>query len=179
MGFRFIPRLRHIDEARQAALYAEKYGLDATSSTGGQISTSYPDSDSDLEKKAVTKIKASSLSDAENETIQWEVRDEANRSWFRAIFDEYEYKPKILKEKQLFSWFNKNDSREEKILITKIDIIVCFYSLAMYWVKYLDQTNINNAYVSGMKEELNMTGNDFVNTQVVYLVSSLWSFSLP
>jgi hypothetical protein len=27
-------------------------------------------------------------------------------------------------------------------------------------IKYLDQQNINNAYVSGMKEDLNLQGNE-------------------
>jgi hypothetical protein len=28
----------------------------------------------------------------------------------------------------------------------------------MYFIKWLDQSNINNAYNSGMKEELNLNG---------------------
>lgn len=30
----------------------------------------------------------------------------------------------------------------------------------MYWSNYLDRANLANAYVSGMKEALNMVGND-------------------
>jgi hypothetical protein len=29
----------------------------------------------------------------------------------------------------------------------------------MYWVNYLDRMNLNNAYVTGMKEDLNFHGN--------------------
>jgi ACS family pantothenate transporter-like MFS transporter len=30
-----------------------------------------------------------------------------------------------------------------------------------YFTNYLDRSNVNNAYVSGMKEELHMVGNQF------------------
>jgi len=31
----------------------------------------------------------------------------------------------------------------------------------MYFTNYLDRSNVSNAYVSGMKEELNMQGTDY------------------
>lgn len=111
---------------------------------------------------------------------EWEIRDEANRKWW-ALFNEYEYKQTTAlqaKKRKWWAWFEETDTPEEKRLIIKLDILLCFFSFVMYWVKYLDQSNVNNAYVSGMKEELGMKGNDLVNTQVVYTVGSV-VFQLP
>ena len=47
-----------------------------------------------------------------------------------------------------------------------------------YWVKYLDQTNLTNAYVGGMKEGLDMKGNDFVNTGVMFSIGNI-VFQIP
>lgn len=162
----FIPRLREIDEAEQAAIYAQANNLQ----TQKDFTNDNEKSSTDLE---VTKQISSSEASFHEDSIQWQVRDEANRSWFKAIFDEYEYKPANIKRQRFWAWFNKNDTSAERVLISKLDIIITFYAFTMYWVKYLDQTNINNAYVSGMKTELNMKGNDLVNTQIVYTVGSI------
>ncbi|GEQ67726.1 hypothetical protein JCM33374_g1391 [Metschnikowia sp. JCM 33374] len=47
-----------------------------------------------------------------------------------------------------------------------------------YWAKYLDQTNLNNAYVAGLKESLHMKKNDLVHTQVVFSIGNI-VFQLP
>lgn len=114
----------------------------------------------------------------ENE-IEWEIRDEANRKWW-SLFNEYEYKHTKSKQSshKWYHWFDENDTPEEKRLIIKLDIVLCFFSFVMYWAKYLDQSNLNNAYASGMKETLGMKGNDLVNTQAIYTVGSV-VFQLP
>lgn len=40
----------------------------------------------------------------------------------------------------------------------------------MYFLNYLDRTNLNNAYVSGMKEELNFRGNQLNQINTVFTV---------
>ena len=60
----------------------------------------------------------------------------------------------------------------------KIDILLTLYSLAAYFVKYLDQLNLTNAYVGGLKEGLGMKGNDFVNTGVMFSVGNI-IFQIP
>ncbi|KAF8587874.1 MFS general substrate transporter [Ramaria rubella] len=57
-------------------------------------------------------------------------------------------------------------SELEQRLLLKIDWFILSYCCLMYFTNYLDRSNINNAYVSGMKEELNMQGTDFnkINT---------------
>ncbi|KAF5104726.1 hypothetical protein DV453_005134 [Geotrichum candidum] len=111
--------------------------------------------------------------------IVHEIRDEANRSWWR-FFDEFEYKTAAPNkvEKKWYHWFDPKDTPAERKLILKLDILLALFSFVMYWVKYLDQTNLNNAYVSGMKEDLNMKGNDLVNTQMVYTIGGI-VFQLP
>ena len=60
----------------------------------------------------------------------------------------------------------------------KIDILLTLYSLAAYFVKYLDQLNLTNAYIGGMQEGLGMKGNDFVNTGVMFSVGNI-IFQIP
>lgn len=105
--------------------------------------------------------------------------DASNRPWYK-FFDEYEFRQ--TKEQRSshkwYHWFNENDTPAEKKLILKLDILLTLYSMMAYWVKYLDQTNLNNAYVSGMKESLNMRGNELVHTQAIFTVGTI-VFQLP
>ncbi|KAK9773069.1 putative Major facilitator superfamily (MFS) profile domain-containing protein [Seiridium cardinale] len=57
-------------------------------------------------------------------------------------------------------WDSLDKPPEERRFIAKIDWWILSYCCISYFVKYLDQTNVSNAYVSGMKEDLSMTGND-------------------
>ncbi|KAJ0413156.1 major facilitator superfamily domain-containing protein [Aspergillus carlsbadensis] len=50
-------------------------------------------------------------------------------------------------------WHEPGTTKEEKWLIFKLDFFILLYSC-------LDQTNVTNAYVSGMKEDLNLEGNE-------------------
>ncbi|ODQ61660.1 hypothetical protein WICANDRAFT_24864 [Wickerhamomyces anomalus NRRL Y-366-8] len=98
-----------------------------------------------------------------------EFRDEANRKWWK-FFDEYEYRynKQTRSQKSWWRFFDKNASSAEKKLIIKIDFLIMTFAILSYWSKNLDQANINNAYVSGMKEDLNMQGNDFSNAQALF-----------
>lgn len=119
-------------------------------------------------------------SELENEPeLRLEYRDEAGRKWWK-FFDEYEYRSnKFTRSKhKWYKWFNENNTRAEKKLLLKLDVILTLYSLMAYWVKYLDQTNLNNAYVTSMKDDLNMAGNDLVNTQVLFNVGNI-IFQIP
>lgn len=71
---------------------------------------------------------------------------------------------------------NREISTDEKALVRRLDaFLLTFGCLSQgmhrilppsYWctnkpvIKYLDQQNINNAYVSGMEEDLHLDGND-------------------
>ncbi|KAB8261449.1 major facilitator superfamily domain-containing protein [Aspergillus pseudonomiae] len=70
-------------------------------------------------------------------------------------------------------WFADEDTAEERRLILKLDLLIVPYAFLAYWVKYIDQANINNAYVSGVKEDLNLQGNDLVQLQTMYTVGAV------
>ncbi|KAJ9150802.1 Pantothenate transporter [Pleurostoma richardsiae] len=57
-------------------------------------------------------------------------------------------------------WDSLDKTPEERAFIAKIDWWILSYCCIAYFVKYLDQTNVSNAYVSGMKEDLSLAGND-------------------
>ncbi|KAJ5097989.1 allantoate permease [Penicillium argentinense] len=50
-------------------------------------------------------------------------------------------------------------SSEEKALVRRLDMFLLTFGCLSQVIKYLDQQNINNAYVSGMQEDLNLYGN--------------------
>ncbi|KAL2783582.1 major facilitator superfamily domain-containing protein [Aspergillus keveii] len=70
-------------------------------------------------------------------------------------------------------WFADQDTPEERKLILKLDALIVPYAFLAYWVKYVDQANINNAYVSGLREDLNLHGNELVQLQTMYTVGAV------
>ncbi|KAG5357930.1 putative transporter SEO1 [Yarrowia sp. B02] len=112
--------------------------------------------------------------DEKKQTLEY--RDEANRSKW-AFFNEYEYRQPATASKR-FGWFDPDDTPAEKRLIMKLDIILTFYCFVIYWIKYLDQSNINNAYVSGLKEDVGLKGNDLVTIQALYSAGAI-IFQIP
>ncbi|KAH7357657.1 major facilitator superfamily transporter [Pyrenochaeta sp. MPI-SDFR-AT-0127] len=70
-------------------------------------------------------------------------------------------------------WFADDDSKEDRRLISKIDMFLVPYSVLGYWVKYIDQSNLNNAYVAGMKEDLGFNGNELVQLQTLFTLGSV------
>ncbi|KAJ7632720.1 major facilitator superfamily domain-containing protein [Roridomyces roridus] len=61
-------------------------------------------------------------------------------------------------------------SHEERKLLFKIDWFVLSFVCLQYFTNYLDRANLANAYVSGMKEALNMTGHDFNNVNTMFTI---------
>ena len=61
---------------------------------------------------------------------------------------------------QRYIWDDPDKPAAEKKFLVKLDFFLLTYTCLGYFCKNLDQTNINNAYVSGMKEALNMGGSD-------------------
>ncbi|KAM5349416.1 hypothetical protein ACJ41O_005921 [Fusarium nematophilum] len=52
------------------------------------------------------------------------------------------------------------DPKEEKDFVWRLDLWFLSIGFLGYMFKYIDQTNITNAYVSGMKEDLSLHGNE-------------------
>ena len=65
-------------------------------------------------------------------------------------------------------WGEPPATREEKHLLFKIDWFILSYVCLMYWVNYLDRANLNNAYVSGMKEDLNFQGTQLNQINTIF-----------
>jgi ACS family pantothenate transporter-like MFS transporter len=55
-------------------------------------------------------------------------------------------------------------------LLRKIDAFILSFCCLCYFANYLDRSNLNNAYVSGMKEELNFKGNQLNVINTVFTV---------
>ncbi|KAK9320967.1 major facilitator superfamily domain-containing protein [Lipomyces orientalis] len=59
-----------------------------------------------------------------------------------------------------FFWDTARKGPEEQALLNRLDFFLLSYIVLSFLIKTLDQTNITNAYVSGMKEDLALNGNE-------------------
>ncbi|CCM04842.1 uncharacterized protein FIBRA_07035 [Fibroporia radiculosa] len=64
-------------------------------------------------------------------------------------------------------WGDVPETKAERTLLLKIDWFILSYCCLMYFTNYLDRSNVANAYVSGMKEDLNMYGTQYNVSEVV------------
>ncbi|KAI0879834.1 putative pantothenate transporter [Annulohypoxylon maeteangense] len=67
-------------------------------------------------------------------------------------------------------WYPADMPSEEKRLILKLDLSILIFGCLSFFTKYLDQQSITNAYVSGMKEELGLYGD-----QLNYITATFWA----
>lgn len=58
-------------------------------------------------------------------------------------------------------WDTLDRSPEERRFLAKIDFFILTWAGFTYFSKNLNTNNVSNAYVSGMKEELNVVGNEY------------------
>ncbi|ODV85802.1 hypothetical protein CANARDRAFT_27892 [[Candida] arabinofermentans NRRL YB-2248] len=77
-----------------------------------------------------------------------------------------------------FNLYPSNYSKYERRFLMKVDFSVFFFLCASFYTKYLDNSNISNAYVSGMKEDLNLHGNELNYFSTCYTVGYA-VFQLP
>ncbi|EGX90486.1 MFS transporter Seo1, putative [Cordyceps militaris CM01] len=71
-------------------------------------------------------------------------------------------------------WFADSDTKQDRKLICKLDLLIVPYAFLAYWAKYIDQANLNNAYVAGMKEDLGLNGNHLIQLQSLYIVGAVY-----
>ncbi|PLB54035.1 pantothenate transporter [Aspergillus steynii IBT 23096] len=69
-----------------------------------------------------------------------------------------------------YIWDTFDKSPEERRLLFKLDTAILTFASLGYFIKYLDQININNAFVSGMKEDLSLYGNELNYMQTCWTV---------
>ncbi|KAK3312896.1 major facilitator superfamily domain-containing protein [Apodospora peruviana] len=84
-----------------------------------------------------------------------------------------EYHSKTKRKWYQVQWFADQDTPRERKLITKLDLLIVPYAFLAYWTKYIDQSNLNNAYVAGLKESLNFHGNELVQLQTMYTIGAV------
>lgn len=72
----------------------------------------------------------------------------------------------VLKSIRTIVWGEPPSSKLERNLLFKIDWFILSYTCLAFWCVSIDTSNVSNAYVSGMKEELGIVGNQFniINT---------------
>ncbi|GAM41945.1 hypothetical protein TCE0_042f15475 [Talaromyces pinophilus] len=58
-------------------------------------------------------------------------------------------------------WGEAPDTPEERKLLRKIDFFILTYCCIAFFFNYLDRAVLANAYVSGMKEDISLTGNQY------------------
>src|SRR5258708_3488803 len=63
---------------------------------------------------------------------------------------------KAFRSFQRYIWDDPDKPKHEKWFLFKLDVFLLSAACLGYFSKNLDQANINNAYVSGMKEALKM-----------------------
>ncbi|CAH0027033.1 unnamed protein product, partial [Clonostachys rhizophaga] len=75
-----------------------------------------------------------------------------------------------------YQWFSPTDTAEERRLIIKLDCIILLYICIAYWVKSMDGLTISAAYVSGMKEDLALNGEELNYISNINLSASVCNF---
>lgn len=87
------------------------------------------------------------IEEAGEQILEREVKEAPKRSmWIAWIY--------------LFNWYPSHYPKEERRFLRKLDAFMLTFTSIAFFLKWLDQSNINSAYVSGMKEELNLNGNE-------------------
>lgn len=76
-----------------------------------------------------------------------------------------------VRQQKWYQYFSPTDSPEERRLILKLDGLIVVFVFLAYWAKVLDSSATSTAYVSGMKEDLQLYGNqlNYLNTVYMYV----------
>lgn len=73
-----------------------------------------------------------------------------------------------LRKLRILIWGEPAGTKAERHLIVKIDFFILTYVCLMYWCNYLDRANLNNAYVSGMREALHFKGTQLNQINTIF-----------
>lgn len=143
-----------------------------------------PASTSSTEKSAQKYDVQSTFHRSESDPSQVEDKGPSNATTSEPLVEKGEGFWRTL---QRYIWHNPDKPEYEKKFLLKLDFFLLTYACLGYFCKNLDQANINNAYVSGMREALVMHGSEltyasnvftagYVVSQIptVILVTKLW-----
>jgi hypothetical protein len=53
-----------------------------------------------------------------------------------------------------YHWYHTCDTKDERNLIAKLDILIVSYAFVTYWAKYLDQSNISQYKILDGRSQL-------------------------
>lgn len=105
------------------------------------------------------------------------VSDSSNLGSTGSLGEQFTPTQRFLRSIQRYIWDDPDKPKHEKKFLLKLDFFLLTYACLGYFCKNLDQQNISNAYVSGMKEALNMHGNELTYLSNVftagYVISQL------
>ncbi|KAE8161545.1 major facilitator superfamily domain-containing protein [Aspergillus tamarii] len=76
----------------------------------------------------------------------------------------------IPERQKWYQWFAPTDTPAERRLILKLDGLIIVFLFLAHWAKVLDSSATSTAYVSGMKEDLKLYGNQLNYLNTVYMV---------
>ncbi|BEJ17171.1 hypothetical protein CspHIS471_0605720 [Cutaneotrichosporon sp. HIS471] len=79
-----------------------------------------------------------------------DIHDQIKATWRGKIWDTFDLPP------------------AERRLMLKVDGFLLTFASLGYFIKNLDQTNVNNAFLSGMQEDLGMWGNELVTSTSIW-----------
>jgi MFS transporter, ACS family, pantothenate transporter len=69
-----------------------------------------------------------------------------------------------------YFWDTLDKSPAERRFLFKLDAVLMSLASFAFFIKYLDQVNINNAFVSGMREDLKLYGNELNYMQTAWTI---------
>lgn len=69
---------------------------------------------------------------------------------------------------RMFLWYPKYLPKDQKKLLLKLDFIILSYICASYFTKSLDKSNLQNAYGTGMREDIKFYDNDLNYAKSLY-----------
>ncbi|KAH6990176.1 major facilitator superfamily domain-containing protein [Ilyonectria destructans] len=108
------------------------------------------------DKKETGRLPESDIHSVDTETTpnssQEEIVVQPIKTWKGYVWDTWELPP------------------EQRWMLFKVDAFVLTFASIGYFLKNIDQTNVNNAFLSGMKEDLNMYGNELVTSTSIWTV---------
>ncbi|KFY90961.1 hypothetical protein V498_05732 [Pseudogymnoascus sp. VKM F-4517 (FW-2822)] len=74
-----------------------------------------------------------------------------------------------------YFWDTLDKTKEERRFMFKLDSALLTIACLGFFIKFMDQINVNVAFVSGMKEDLNLYGNQLNYFQTAFTVGSILS----
>lgn len=76
--------------------------------------------------------------------------------------------PVATSRQKWYQYFSPTDTPAERRLILKLDASIMLFVFLAYWAKVLDSSATSTAYVSGMKEDLRLYGNQLNYLNTIY-----------